>query len=127
MIQIGRLCLKTNGRDAGLRCVILTDTKNNRVLIDGETRRRLCNVNHLEPLPTVVSVAKEASHQDVAAVLSHLGITVLATKPKKAIARPRKLRRSKLAVTSSASEKTSEKKAVTKTKETPVGETVLPK
>jgi len=97
MMNIGRLCVKTAGRDAGLRCVVLSSVKNNRVLIDGETRRRLCNVGHLEPLPTLVEVKEEASHEEVGAALQPLGITVLSTKSKKVAPRPRTLRRSKLA------------------------------
>ncbi len=97
MMNIGRLCMKIAGRDAGLRCVVLSAVKNCRVLIDGETRRRLCNVSHLEPLPTLVDVKEEASHEDVAAALQPFGIAVRVTKPKKTAPRLRKLRRSKLA------------------------------
>ena len=97
MINIGRICVKTAGRDAGLRCVILSNVKNNRVLIDGETRRRTCNVGHLEPLPTLVQLKQEASHEEVAAALQPLGIVIRATKPKKTAPRQRTLRRSKLA------------------------------
>ena len=112
MIQIGRLCLKTTGRDAGLHCVILTEIKDNHVLIDGETRRRKCNIKHLEPLPTIVKISPEANHKEVAAVLSQLKITVRETKPRKTLPRQLKLRRSKLAEKKPSQNKTS----TTKTK-----------
>ena len=112
MIKTGRLCVKIAGRDAGKRCVVLSEPKNNRVLIDGETRRRLCNIAHLEPLPKVVAITSEASHQDVLAALQPLGIKTLETKSKKAAPKPRKLRRSKLAIDkASPSSKSPAKKA----------------
>lgn len=104
MIQTGRLCVKIAGRDAGKKCVVLSEAKNNRVLIDGETRRRMCNLSHLEPLPNLVAIGKEASHEDVKKVLEPLGIKVLETKAKSSAkkSKPIVLRRSKLASTASA-------------------------
>ena len=110
MIQTGRLCVKIAGRDAGKKCVILTESKDNRVLIDGETRRRLCNVTHLEPLPNLVEINKEASHEEVKKALEPLGIKVIETKAKKSAPRPRTLRRSKLAAATSASKAVQGKK-----------------
>jgi len=43
----GRICVKTAGRDAGLKCVIVDVLDDKFVLIDGETRRRKCNILHL--------------------------------------------------------------------------------
>ena len=56
MIEIGRLCIKTAGRDAGLKCIIVDILDDKFVLIDGETRRRKCNILHLEPLKDVVKI-----------------------------------------------------------------------
>ena len=47
MIEIGRLCVKIAGRDAGKKCVVVDVVNDNTVLIDGETRRRNCNIKHL--------------------------------------------------------------------------------
>ena len=98
MIDIGRICVKIAGRDAGLRCVVVEILDNNYVLIDGETRRRKCNIVHLEPLDKSVDLKKGASHADVAKAVDGLGWTLFAPKTKKATVRPRKARRSKLAV-----------------------------
>jgi large subunit ribosomal protein L34e len=64
LFPIGRLCMKTAGRDAGNHCVVIGHD-DGRVLIDGATRRRHVNPSHLEPMATVLDVAEDASHDDV--------------------------------------------------------------
>tara|TARA_Y100000310_G_scaffold345519_1_gene465928 strand:+ start:24736 stop:25260 length:525 start_codon:yes stop_codon:yes gene_type:complete len=90
MIEVGRICVKTAGRDAGLKCVIVDVLNDKFVLIDGETRRRKCNVFHLEPLKEVVKIKKNASHDDVKKEFEKLGLKVRETKPK-----PKKERQAK--------------------------------
>ncbi len=87
MFEVGRQCIKIAGRDAGKRCVIIDVLDNNFVLIDGETRRRKCNVKHLEPLNNVVKIRKSASHENVAEEFNKLGFGIWKTKPKKATQR----------------------------------------
>jgi len=116
MIEIGRLCIKTAGRDAGKKCVIVEILDERFVLIDGETRRKKCNQLHLEPLTDKIDIKKGASHADVTAEFKKLGLTARETKPKAKKIRPRKLRRSKLATKASAkTEGKKAKKAVKKT------------
>lgn len=86
--EIGRVCMKLAGRDAGKLCVIIDTVDAHTVLIDGETRRRKCNVVHLEPTPQSVHVSKGADH---AAVLHALGIKEARGKAKTAAARPGKV------------------------------------
>jgi large subunit ribosomal protein L14e len=93
MIEIGRLCVKTAGRDAGLKCVIVDILDDKFVLIDGETRRRKCNVLHLEPLKDVVKIKKNASHEDVRKEFEKLSLKARETKPKPKTERPRKKRK----------------------------------
>jgi len=93
--NVGRICVKLAGRDAGTRCVILEEVKDNLVLVDGETRRRKVNIKHLEPLSTVVKISVSASHGDVKKVLADIGIEVKDTKPKKSSERPRQKRKIK--------------------------------
>ncbi|HLC32343.1 MAG TPA: 50S ribosomal protein L14e [Candidatus Nanoarchaeia archaeon] len=81
-MEIGRLCVKIAGRDAGLRCVVLDLLDKNLVLIDGETRRRKCNAAHLEPLGQKIEIEKNASHDEVVAAFKALGIEVIAKKSK---------------------------------------------
>ncbi|MBD3304214.1 50S ribosomal protein L14e [Candidatus Woesearchaeota archaeon] len=97
MIETGRLCIKTAGRDAGKKCVIVEILDNKFVLIDGETRRKKCNQMHLEPLKDKIDIKKGASHADVAAEFKKIGLKARETKPKAKKVRPRRLRRSKLA------------------------------
>ena len=88
LIEIGRLCIKTAGRDAGLKCVIVDILGNKFVLIDGETRRRKCNILHLEPLKDVIKVKKNASHDEVKKEFEKLGLNARDTKPKQKTQKP---------------------------------------
>ena len=96
MYELGRLCLKIAGRDAGKKCVIINVLKDNYVMIDGATRRRKCNVAHLEPLDKAIKIKKNATHADVAKEFKKLKIAVFNTKPKKASTKPKKSEKSKL-------------------------------
>ncbi len=82
-MEIGRLCIKLAGRDAGRICVIVDNLEGNFVLIDGNVRRRKCNILHLEPLDKAIKIKKGASHSDVASEFKKLKIEVWSTKPKK--------------------------------------------
>lgn len=93
MIEIGRLCIKIAGRDAGLKCIIVDILDDKFVLIDGETRRRKCNILHLEPLKDVIKIKKNASHDEVKKEFEKLGLKVVETKPKPKTQRPRKKRK----------------------------------
>src|SRR3989338_6451539 len=93
MIEIGRLCVKLAGRDAGLKCIVVDILDDKYVLIDGQTRRRKCNIMHLEPLNHVVEVKKGYSHEDVSKALKGLGIKARNTMPKPKTQRPRKKRK----------------------------------
>jgi large subunit ribosomal protein L14e len=87
MFEIGRLCVKLAGRDAGKKCVVVDEIDANYVVVDGETRRRKVNVAHLEPLAQVVDIKKGA---DTQAVAKALGIEIKATTPKQAGPKPTK-------------------------------------
>ena len=93
MIEIGRLVVKTAGRDAGKKGVIIDILDDKFVLIDGETRRRKVNILHIEPLNQVIKIEKNASHNEVAKALDELGIKSRETKPKPATQRPRAKRK----------------------------------
>jgi len=82
MIEIGRICLKIAGRDAGKKCVVVEVIDSKFVLIDGETRRRKSNIAHLEPLAQTLKISKGASHDKVVAAFKEIGIVVPEKKPK---------------------------------------------
>jgi len=108
MIEIGRLCIKIAGRDAGKTTCVVDIIDDKFVLIDGATRRRKCNMAHLEPTDKLIKIQKNASHEKIKEEFSKLNIEVKDTKPKQKTERPKKQRKKK--------EKTSEKTAETKEK-----------
>lgn len=95
MFEIGRLCVKLAGRDAKGSCLIVDVLDGNFVLVDGQVRRKKCNIKHLEPLQEVVKIKKNASHTEVVKALDSLGIKVTDTKKKEQKERPRRQRRGK--------------------------------
>ena len=95
MIEIGRLCVKTAGRDSKRKCVIVDIVDNNFVLIDGDVRRKKCNIKHLEPLDKVIKIRKGASHDVVAEEFKKLKLSVWKKKSKEKKERPKKVRKKK--------------------------------
>ena len=117
MFEIGRLCVKLAGRDAGLKCVVVDSIDERMVLIDGQTRRRKCNIAHLEPLDKILKIKKNASNDEVVKALKEEGIDITEKKkegiPTEKTAKPSKSGKSKSLVAPSE-EKV--KKIVKKTK-----------
>lgn len=77
-IEVGRLCVKLSGREAGLKCVVIDVVDKSFALITGPktvsgVRRRRVNINHVEPLEESVDVKRGASDEDVAQVLKKAG------------------------------------------------------
>lgn len=69
-LEIGRICLKIAGREAGKYCVVLKKIDDNFVLITGPkvltgVRRKKCNVQHLEPLPFLIEIKEDAGEEEV--------------------------------------------------------------
>lgn len=96
MYEIGRICLKIAGRDSSKKCVVIDVLDKGYVLIDGETRRKKCNILHLEPTEKVIEISKNAAHDQVVAAFKTLGIEIKAKKgSKKAAPRPVKKRKVK--------------------------------
>ena len=65
MLKVGSIVVKLSGRDAGQICVIVEELDNNFVLIEGNTRRRKCNIRHLQPLGKEVNIKKGANREEV--------------------------------------------------------------
>lgn len=65
-METGQICIKTRGREAGRKIVVLSNVKEGKVLIDGtKVKRKQCNVLHLFPLNEKLELKKEASHDEV--------------------------------------------------------------
>ncbi len=68
-IEVGRVCLKTAGREAGEKCVILEVIDENFVEVVGvSVKNRRCNIRHLEPMDETIDVKSD----DVEAIKKQL-------------------------------------------------------
>ena len=117
LYNVGRVCLKIAGRDAGRKCVVVEQVDNNFVMIDGDVRRKKVNIKHLEPLSQEIDLKDKASHDDVKKAFTDLGFSVWDKKSKKPAARPTKQRKVK--------EKKTEEKPKAEVKETKKEEKVV--
>jgi large subunit ribosomal protein L14e len=73
-IEVGRVCVKMTGREAGKRCVIVDVIDKNFVLVTGPksatgVKRRRVNVNHLNLTEEKVKIKRGAADQEVAQAL----------------------------------------------------------
>ena len=68
--DIGKVCVKTMGREAGHYCIIVDVIDKNYILIDGmKIRRRRVNYNHIEPTTESIEIKKGADHTTVVAAI----------------------------------------------------------
>ena len=79
-LEVGRVCIKTAGREAGKYCVVLKKMDANFVLITGPktltgVKRRRCNIEHLEVTPFSVKITAEASDEVVIKACDAAGLT----------------------------------------------------
>ena len=92
--MICQLCIKIAGRESGKHCVIVDEIDSTYVLIDGNVRRKKCNINHLELLDKKLDIKKGASTSEVHKAMEKSGIKVIKSKPRKeSKPRPVKIRR----------------------------------
>jgi large subunit ribosomal protein L14e len=73
MFEIGRVCLKTAGRDAGKYGAVIKQEESQYVVLDGFVRRRKVNIKHLEPSSKVIKIKEDASTDDVVKALEKAG------------------------------------------------------
>jgi large subunit ribosomal protein L14e len=78
-IEIGRICVKVAGREAGRKCVIVDIIDENFVVVTGPKqltgiKRRRCNINHIEVLDKRVEIQKGASDEEVTKALEQAGL-----------------------------------------------------
>lgn len=66
IIEIGRVCRKTTGKDAGKYCVIVEKIDDNYVMTEGVAqKKKKTNIKHLEPIPKVLDIKKGASPDEI--------------------------------------------------------------
>ena len=80
LYNVGRVCVKVVGREAGSHCVVVEQNEDNYVTVTGPknisgVRRRLCNIRHLEPLETILEISSGADDAAVEKAISDAGFT----------------------------------------------------
>ena len=78
-IEIGRICIKVLGREAGKKCIIVDLVDKNFVLITGpkavsSIKRRRANVNHLEITQEKIDISRGATDEEVTEALKAASI-----------------------------------------------------
>ncbi|MEM1635750.1 MAG: 50S ribosomal protein L14e [Thermosphaera sp.] len=79
-IEIGRICVKVAGREAGRKCVVVDIVDENFVIITGPksltgVRRRKTNIKHIEPTDKTINIPKGAGDEDVLKAIGASGLT----------------------------------------------------
>jgi len=74
VIEVGRICVKISGREAGRKCVIVDVIDKNFVLVTGPqkvtgVKRRRVNVNHIEPTEKKIGIRRGDSDQEIASAI----------------------------------------------------------
>lgn len=73
-VEVGRVCVKIVGREAGRKCVIVDVIDRNFVLITGPqkvtgVKRRRANISHIEPTEKRVNIKRGNSDEEIMEVL----------------------------------------------------------
>lgn len=79
VFDVGRVCVKIVGREAGRKCVVVDIVDDNFVLVTGPkvltgVKRRRVNVRHLEPTTYKVDISRGASDEGVLKALEKAGL-----------------------------------------------------
>lgn len=78
-LEVGRVCIKTAGREAGKYCAVVKKEDDNFVIVTGPktltgVKRRRCNVEHLEPTQYLVKIKDDASEKEVIEAFEKTGV-----------------------------------------------------
>jgi len=69
-IEVGRICAKILGREAGKKCIVVDVIDKNFLLITGPkqvngVKRRRVNINHVEPTEKKVNIRRGESDEEI--------------------------------------------------------------
>ncbi len=69
-LNVGRVCMKIAGREAGNYCVVVKKIDDNFILVTGPkaltgVKRRKVNIYHIEPLPYTLNIKEDSSDEEV--------------------------------------------------------------
>lgn len=74
ILDVGRVCRKTAGKEAGKYCVVVDKPEKNIIAVDGkEIKKKKTSIWHLEPLPEVLKIKKGAKTEDIVKALEKAG------------------------------------------------------
>lgn len=73
-VEVGRICVKITGREAGKKCIIVDVIDKNFLLITGpkqvnSVKRRRVNVSHIEPTEKKVNMSRGESDEEIVKAL----------------------------------------------------------
>ncbi len=79
-IEVGRICVKTAGRESGHQCVVVDLIDKNFVLVTGPKavtgiKRKRVNMAHIEPTQDKIDIERGATDEKVANALDAAGKT----------------------------------------------------
>ena len=74
VFDIGRICVKIAGREAGRKCIVIDKLDKNYVLISGppkitKVKRRRANMKQLEPTSEVLDIKKGVTDEELEKLL----------------------------------------------------------
>jgi large subunit ribosomal protein L14e len=77
-MEVGRICVKIVGREAGKKCVLVDIVDKNFVLITGpkavsDIKRRRANINHIEPTQEKIEINRGATDEEITEALKTAG------------------------------------------------------
>lgn len=77
-VEIGRICVKTAGRDAGKKCVVVDVMDKSFIMVTGPkavtgVKRKRANLNHVMLLEDKLELKRGASDDEVAKILQDVG------------------------------------------------------
>ncbi len=79
VLEIGTVCMKVAGREAGKYCVVLKKPEKSFVIITGPrlltgVKRRKCNIEHLEPTEFKLEIKEEEGDTEVISAYEKAGL-----------------------------------------------------
>ncbi|TFF96382.1 50S ribosomal protein L14e [Candidatus Thorarchaeota archaeon] len=82
LYEVGRVCVKTMGREAGSYCVVVETEDDSFVVVTGPkhisgVRRRSCNPRHLEPLDHMLPIKSGDDDEAVEKAIEEAGLSDL--------------------------------------------------
>ena len=76
VLDIGRVCMKIAGRYSNKIAVVIKKLDDNHVLIEGNVRRKKCNIKHLEPLNKILKIKEEETGDNIRELLEKEGFKI---------------------------------------------------